>query len=234
MALKIAHISDVHEKWHKLEIPEVDILISTGDYSFRGSKEVVREFHKWLNKQEAGYIISVNGNHELWVEKNFEQAKEIAEKECPGVYFIGDGQTINIEGIKIFGSACSPWFMDWAWNRGRTIIQAAHHRVPFIGDEWDKIEPGTNIIAVHSPPYDVLDELVFADGTPKGEFVGCQLLRNKIEEIKPDLVLFGHIHAQGGKEHHENGISYFNSTICDEMYYPSNPVRIIDYIKEKK
>jgi len=192
---------------------------------------MVKDFHAWLNKQEAGYVISIQGNHEVWVEKNFEEAKEIAEKECPGVYFIGDGQTINLEGIKIFGSACSPWFMDWAWNRGRTIVQAAHYKVPFIGDEWAKIEPDTNIIAVHGPPLYILDQLEFPDGTPKGEHVGCQLLGNKIEDIKPDLVFFGHIHCGYG-EMHKDGISYYNTSICDELYVPSNSIRIIEYEKE--
>jgi hypothetical protein len=36
MKLKIVAISDVHNKYQKLIIPECDILISAGDYSFRG------------------------------------------------------------------------------------------------------------------------------------------------------------------------------------------------------
>lgn len=50
-ALKIVAISDVHGKWKKLKIPECDLLISTGDYSFEGEPHMTKDFHKWLNKQ---------------------------------------------------------------------------------------------------------------------------------------------------------------------------------------
>ncbi len=135
---KIVAISDIHCRWNKIgQLPECDILISAGDYSFRGEKHVVEDFHKWLNKQDAGHIISVQGNHEVWVEKNFEEAKAIAEKACPGVHFIGDHGTVEIEGIKIHGSAITPWFHSWAWN-----VQ----RGPDIAKEWAKIPDDTNII----------------------------------------------------------------------------------------
>ncbi len=69
--MKIVAISDVHCKWNKVVIPECDILISAGDYSFQGEPHVVVDFHKWLNKQPAKHKISVQGNHEKQVEKNF-------------------------------------------------------------------------------------------------------------------------------------------------------------------
>ena len=43
--MKIAIISDTHGKWNKLKIPECDILISCGDYSFRGEPHMIRDFH---------------------------------------------------------------------------------------------------------------------------------------------------------------------------------------------
>lgn len=193
--------------------------------------DIVQEFHRWMNKQEAGYFISVNGNHELKIESNFSKAKEIAEKECPGVHFIGDGQTINIEGIKIFGSAVTPYFYNWAWNYGRTIEEAAWRRIPFIGDEWAKIEPGTNIVITHGMPYGILDTVYYANGDPK-ENVGCMELLKKIKEIKPDIVIGGHLHGNGNKEHHEDGTSFYNVAVCDDMYTPSNGIRIIEYEKE--
>lgn len=231
--MKIAMISDVHGKWNKIQIPECDLLISAGDYSFKGEKHMVEDFHKWLNKQEAGYVISVQGNHELWVEQNFEQAKDIAEKACPGVHFIGDGQAVNIEGFNIYGSAITPWFYNWAWNRTRGDVTGTHYfsgkvksALP-IKQEWDKIPDNTNILVTHGPPKGILDMVTFVDDTPK-ERVGCDDLMNRILQL-PELKLhvFGHIHCGAG-EHYFNGVKYVNASICDEQYMPTNPVRIIE------
>ena len=79
--MRVVAISDVHGKWNKLTIPPCNVLVSTGDYSFRGEKHMVKDFHTWLNKQPADHIISVQGNHEVWVEQNFEEAKLLAEIE---------------------------------------------------------------------------------------------------------------------------------------------------------
>src|ERR1035437_3366696 len=116
--MKLVLISDVHCKYSKLVIPECDVLISCGDYSFLGEPHEVRDFHKWFDKQDARYKISVQGNHEKGVERNFQLSKEIAEKACPGVYFIDEG-LIEIEGKKIWCFAITPFFCNWAWNRHR-------------------------------------------------------------------------------------------------------------------
>lgn len=217
--MKIVAISDVHCRWNKLIIPECDILISCGDYSFKGEKHVVKDFHKWLDKQPVKHIISVQGNHELWVEKNFLEAKQVAQEACPRVHFIEEDEVI-IDGIKIFGSAWTPWFHSWAYNA---------HRGDEIKCHWDKIPNDTNILITHGPPYKILDELVFPNGEGKGHFVGCEVLLKKVQEIKPDLHFFGHIHNWGGREIHQDGTSFYNASICDEQYYPSNSITIIEY-----
>lgn len=219
---KIVAISDVHNRYHNLKIPTCDILISSGDYSSRGTPDEVKNFHYWLNEQDAGHIISVQGNHELWVESNFDQAKLIAKEQCPAVNFIDEG-LIEIEGIKIWCSAITPWFHDWAWNR---------HRGQDIQRHWDLIPLDTNILVTHGPAYGILDTVNYADGTTKNGNLGCYQLKEKIKELKDlDLHFFGHIHSSHG-EKHEDGVSYYNASICDETYYPSNPVTIVDYIKE--
>jgi Icc-related predicted phosphoesterase len=217
--VKLVAISDVHTKWKNLVIPECDILISAGDYSFRGEKRTIKEYHEWLNKQDAGYIVSVQGNHELWVEKNFEEAKAIAEKACPGVHFIGDHGTVDVEGIKIHGSAITPWFHSWAWNV---------HRGPDIAAEWAKIPDDTNILVTHGPVHGILDVVPYANGTPK-ERVGCHDLFDRVMKLeKLKVHICGHIHhSHGFKEF--NGKHFYNVAICDEMYMPINPITIIEY-----
>jgi len=216
--LKIIAISDVHEQWYNIKIPECDILISAGDYSYKGKPEVVMNFHRWLNEQEAGHIISVNGNHELFVEKNFQLCKEIAQKECPGVHFMDEG-LIEIEGFKIYCSAITPWFHDWAWNvlRGDPIKR-----------HWDRIPDDTDVLVTHGPPYGILDTVYHFDGITPRQLVGCEELYKRVWELpKLKCHIFGHIHGSYG--HKEiNGVKFYNASICDEAYSPSNEPWVIE------
>ena len=75
--MKIVCISDVHGKWNKIEIPECDILISAGDYSFTGERHMVRDFHKWMNKQPAKHKISVR----VTTKNKFKRTKDLAKQK---------------------------------------------------------------------------------------------------------------------------------------------------------
>jgi Icc-related predicted phosphoesterase len=213
MKTKICAISDVHCKWNKIVIPEVDILISTGDYSFLGEAHVVRDFHKWMNKQPAKVKISLQGNHEKWVEKNFLEAKQIAEEACPGVHFIDEG-LIEVEGLKIWCSAITPYFCNWAWNRHEEDIK----------EHWDKIPDGMDIIATHGPVWMILDSFPAFDNQ-LGEWiirhVGCQELYARVLEVNPKVHICGHIHESYGTVVH-NGIAFINASICNKDYKAVN------------
>lgn len=216
--MKIVCISDTHGKWKKIKIEPCDILISTGDYSFTGERHLVKNFHEWLNKQPAKHIISVQGNHERLVQQNFNENKELALSVCPRVHFI-DHHLVEIEGLKIFGSAWTPFFCNWAWNaqRGEELERL-----------WSQIPEDIDILATHGPPYGVLDVVYAQDGvTPNGR-VGCYQLEERIKHLKKlKLHCFGHIHCSYGQTEH-NDVKYVNAAICDEMYFPSNKPIIIE------
>lgn len=221
MKLKIVAISDTHNKYSKLVIPECDILISAGDYSFRGTPTEVNQFHEWFNKQPAKYKISVQGNHELGVEKMFSVSQMIAKDKCPGVHFIDEG-LVEIEGIKIWCSAITPEFCGWAWNRFPNEIQK----------HWDMIPDDTDILVTHGPPYGILDQTTYANGEIRPEHLGCPKLMERIKIIKPDLHFFGHIHHGGGRAVNAFSTTFCNAAICDEMYYPTNTITIVEYDKD--
>jgi len=227
--LKIVGISDTHNQHEKVQIPECDILIHAGDYSFKGYDHEIRAFYKWLNKQPAKHKISISGNHELGFESDPKRGTEIALQECPDVKLLNH-ESITVEGIKIFGSPWTPYFCNWAYNAGRTIEEAAYYQKPFIGDLWKDIPEDVDIVVSHGPVYGILDELCKIDGTPKGQFVGCVELLKVIQKVKPKVHIAGHIHAAYGQVHKE-GVSYYNVCICNESYYPSNPITEIDYVK---
>lgn len=216
--MKIVAASDTHTKHTGLCVPECDILIHAGDATFQGTVNELLNFSRWMGFQKAKYKIFIPGNHEMGLEKNWDFGCELLRNECKDLIILNDSG-VTIDCVKIWGSPITPWFHDWAWNR----------RAQHIGRHWDMIPKDTNILVTHGPPYEILDELMNIDGTPKGEFVGCWQLRDKIKEIKPDIHIFGHIHSHGGKQVHKDGTSYYNASICDEMYMPTNPLTEIDY-----
>lgn len=212
--MKIVAISDAHGKWNKVVIPECDLLISAGDYSFNGEDHMVRDFHKWMNKQPAKHKISVQGNHEKRVESNFILSKQMAEEACPGVHFIDEGP-IDIENIKIWCSAITPFFFNWAWNR---------HPGQEIQKHWDRIPNNIDILVTHGPVYGLLDGVPYFDQT-SGEMsirhCGCKQLFNKTMMIAPKVHVCGHIHEGYGETVFGN-TKFINASICDAEYRPVN------------
>ena len=73
---------------------------------------------------------------------------------------------------------------------------------------------------------------VRVDGTFSGNHVGCSDLLKKVQEVKPDIHVCGHIHVHGHSQLHRDGTSFYNVSICDEQYFPSNPITVIEYEKE--
>lgn len=214
----ITAISDTHARWQNLQIPECDILISCGDYSYKGERELIKSFHEWLNKQPAKHVISLQGNHELYVEKNWYESKNIAETACPRVHFV-DHHLLEIEGLKIFCSSFTPTFNNWAWNldRGEDIKTI-----------WDGIPEDIDVLATHGPPAGILDVVYRADGITPKESVGCHDLMDKVLKCKNlKYHFFGHIHGSHGYREFM-GKKFFNCSICDEIYMPSHPITVLE------
>lgn len=216
--MRIVAISDTHNRHKQIEIPPCDILISAGDWSFQGMHSETESFAKWLNKQEAGYIVVVPGNHERTFEKMLPESRKWITDNCPAAHLLID-ESVVIEGFKIHGSPVQPWFHNWAWNR---------ERGPDIKKHWDMIPDDTNVLITHGPPAGILDIVYQVDGVTPRERVGCHDLYEKVMSLK-DLKhhIFGHIHCSYGHQEH-NGKHFWNAAICDEMYAPSNPIHIID------
>jgi Icc-related predicted phosphoesterase len=216
---KIVCISDTHCKFQFLTIPECDILISAGDYSFKGTINEVANFHRWLEQQPAKHIVSVQGNHEVGVQNNFGLSKAVAEHGCPRVNFVDEG-LVEVEGLKIYCSAITPFFHNWAWNR---------HPGEDIQKHWDRIPSEIDVLVTHGPCYGILDSVRDHDYL-KGEYLrhcGCPQLLEKVKEIKPKYHIFGHIHDSYGQRM-EHGVNFVNASICDESYEPTNKPIIIE------
>lgn len=233
---KIIILSDTHNRHNKLTIPECDFLFHCGDWTSMGHKHEVEDFAKWLDKQPAKHVVLIPGNHELQFEKDFPNSRKWITDHCPKAHLLVD-ESVTLEGIKIHGSPVQPFFCDWAWNRASGkkgySINFKDYYPPDIKPHWDMIPNDTNILLTHGPPFGILDKTTYANGDPKPDNLGCELLMNRIKELKDlDLHFFGHIHSPGGTQVHMDGVSFYNAAICDECYYPGNPITEVEYTLE--
>ena len=91
--------------------------------------------------------------------------------------------TQETRSLKIWGSPISPSFGEgWAFNRKRDKLY----------NLWQTIPEDTDIVITHGPPKGVLD--LAYNGAGELEFCGCNALKNRILEIQPLILMYGHIH----------------------------------------
>ena len=215
--MKVGAISDTHTRHDDIDIPEgLDMIIHAGDFSRRGSEEEAKDFLKWYASLDIEHKILVPGNHDVWVERS---GSRWVSQFCKnnGIILLID-EAVEIEGIKFWGSPITPRFgHGWAWNRDKSEEKARERKfrevrgAEFIGKTWDKIPENTDVIITHGPPHEILDQRSF------GIHIGCPLLKEQIELIKPKLFICGHVHEARGLFKTDDTL-YANVSTCDREY----------------
>lgn len=226
MKLKILHISDTHQNFPK-DLPEADVLVHTGDYSFlhkyatEGPQlKELKEFNEYLGSisHKYGIILFTPGNHDFIFQNNLELAKETLTN---ATLLLDSG--IEIDGIKFYGTPSQPIFFDWAFNHIDEVRE----------EKYEAIPEDTDVLLTHCPPHEILD-MVSGKSYSKGQNVGCSMLRYQVDtRIKPKLHCFGHIHEQPfGIQEEENTI-FSNACIMDDSYRPNGTYNLIEVENEK-
>jgi Icc-related predicted phosphoesterase len=204
--MKIVCISDTHGFHDQVKIPNGDMLLIAGDIT-KGTIPSTKKFNEWLGTLPHQYKVMIAGNHDWIFQKNKEKIPELITN---AIYL--EETDIEIEGLKIWGSPWTPWFLNWAFN------------IPpgYESDYWKNIPSNTDILITHGPPRGILDYV------PKDhEHAGCKELLKKVFEIKPKIHVFGHLHSNHGIKE-ENETKFINATICNEDYKPINEPIIIE------
>jgi hypothetical protein len=88
-------------------------------------------------------------------------------------------------------------------------------------EKFDAIPSDTDVLITHSPPHGILDK--FMDRQ-----LGCDVLLDRVKQVKPKIHLFGHIHGANGHIE-KDGINFFNCSNLSEGYQISFPCRVIEY-----
>jgi Icc-related predicted phosphoesterase len=209
--MKIVCISDTHNCNERINVPEGDILIHSGDATTVGNAKQIVEFNDWFANLPHKHKIFVAGNHDWLFETDNRFARTLLDDS---ITYLQDS-SIEIEGLKIYGSPWQPRFFDWAFNLNRGAELA---------EKWKLIPEDTDILITHGPPHGILDEVERQYWT---ENTGCEELRKRVEIIKPKLHVFGHIHCGYG-EKEEFGVKFVNASNCDEEYQPTQMPIIVE------
>jgi len=216
----ITFISDTHTKHNQVtpDLPGGDLLIHAGDFMNSGYYwEEVYPFLKWYDELN-------NYDHKVFIAGNHDRLFDDRPREVQGLLtgyktidYLQD-QCITVgddeQMVKIYGSPWQPEFYDWAFNLPR---QGEDLR-----EKWFWIPKDTDILVTHGPAFGHCDE------APYGGHVGCELLRERIDEFPPKIHVFGHIHAGYGYKFH-NGTHFFNAAVLGERYNYDNKPMTVDW-----
>ena len=214
--LQIVALSDSHNATKRVEIPDGDILIHAGDFSFQGKSLEIQDFIEWLKDQPHKHKLWIAGNHE-WGIEDYPSNANVIDNE-PNSTYIHD-KVIEIEGLKFLGCNFTPEFNNWAFNL--TERQSKIY--------WENA-PEADVVVCHGPPYGILDSV-----TPEYKHhrpLGCIHFKNYLERVKPKVAIFGHIHGGFGHEtikwNDDSETECFNVSVMNEQYQLTNPVTIIE------
>lgn len=221
--IRFVCLSDTHNKAGSLKIPPGDVILHSGDFSGMGEPKEIETFERFLSSLPHRHKIVIAGNHDITFDLdnqaslkiNFSNLKnfDFANTKCilKSCIYLEDSSCM-IGNYKIYGSPWTPTFYDWGFNleRGEPIAT-----------KWRMIPRDTEILLTHGPPYRILDRC--SDGFN----AGCQDLLEKINEIKPLVHLFGHIHEAYGISHNEHTV-FINASNCTLRYKPDNLPIVFD------
>ncbi|MBX9865729.1 MAG: metallophosphatase domain-containing protein [Burkholderiales bacterium] len=199
--MKIVCLSDTHSQHYYFteKLPRSgDIIIHAGDLTRVGSVAGIQDFIDWFTELPYKYKIFIAGNHD------FALQKEKSQIHFPENIIYLEHNRVVIEGIKIWGSPAIDCF-GWAFDKTDVERDDIYYTIPRDCD----------IIVSHVPPYGIMDKRSMIN-----QHVGCKILKRRIEEIKPKLVIFGHVHEAAGI-FVDNDTTYIN-TACNINLFDYN------------
>jgi Icc-related predicted phosphoesterase len=223
MKKRITFISDSHTKHDKLNgfLPGGDILIHAGDLTSRGYITEIENFMKWYDKiNNYDTKVFIAGNHDFGFQEDNEKVKGLVTGYKTIDYLQDELMMVGeeYEGmVNIWGSPWQPEFYNWAFNlpRGEKIKE-----------KWDMIPINTDILITHGPPMGKLDYVPYNNIN-----VGCEELMKRVEEIKPKIHVFGHIHEGYGYVFDGN-THFINAAVLNGRYEFRNKPITVDWDPE--
>jgi len=177
--LRILAFSDVHRDARQAQrlaemASDADVVVAAGDFASR---------HRGLG--EVIDMLVVVETPTVLVPGNSETEDELREA-CAGwdAAHVLHGHGVEIGGVRFFGLGGGVPPTPWPWSFDLTEDEAAAKLEP---------SPHGGVLVVHSPPKGYLDRGF-------GRHLGSEAIRASIEEKRPRLAVFGHIHNAAGEQ----------------------------------
>ena len=213
---RVMVISDTHEhSFDGTTMPQVDVLIHTGDLTNFGELDSLRESVKMMGTIEAELKLVIAGNHDISLDKTH-RVENMSEEEYSkhheaaleimtgplaketGITYLEEGtHTFNLNnGAKftVYASPYTPGSGGWAFpyqpfaDRFNDANQAAPNRASIA---TNPIPSGVDIVMTHGPPHSILDQV-------DNKNLGCPNLLRAASRVRPLMHCFGHIHEGHG------------------------------------
>jgi len=219
-------IADLHGYYPTLE--GGDLLLVAGDLTARDSENEYLLFGEWILKQNYRCKIITCGNHDSLIEKKHKYSHVCDDLRLPqmfinpfmlsGAEYLCDSGT-EFNGLKIWGS---PWTLTFEGINPKCKAFTVETEQE-LADKWASIPDDIDILITHSPPFDILDELI-----EEGKHAGSTALGHVLMRVRPKLHVFGHIHEAYGQTEYFSGCISVNASHVNEDYQPVNPpIRVI-------
>lgn len=205
--MRIIAIADTHLFTSDLTLPAGDMLIHAGDHARHGDLAELAEAAKWLGSLPFATKVAIAGNHDWGFVNTPKAARELFERA--GVCYLEDSGA-TIAGLRFWGSPWQPAYNDWAFNLPRG---------PSIAAKWDLIPRELDVLITHGPPRGIGDQSGFGERR-----AGCEELLARVQEVRPRLHCFGHIH-EGGGQWQIDGTTFVNCTTWE----CERPATVIDW-----
>ena len=200
--IDILHLSDTHGQHKNLKsLPEADVIVHSGDFTFAGSEEEAYDFMNWFCNLPYKHKIFIAGNHDMCM-----YGADHIDGLSRNVHYLYNNSVV-IDGIKFYGI---PMFMEDCMDGNLDV---------FINN----IPDDTDVLITHMPPKGTCDLANYGKGP---EHRGNATLAELLKKLHPTCHLFGHEHDAYGKTIKENVI-YSNACVVDSRYNLINNPTII-------
>jgi Icc-related predicted phosphoesterase len=214
ISTRVMVISDTHE--HSLDgtnMPQVDVLLHTGDLTNFGELNALRDCVKMLGTIDAELKLVIAGNHDISLDptsrvenmsdeeyaKYHEAALEIMtgpSAKAAGITYLQEGTyTFTLSNgatFKVYASPYTAGSGGWAFpyetfqDRFNDAEQTNQTSIA-----TNSIPSGVDIVMTHGPPHSILDQV-------DGQNLGCPNLLRAVSRTRPLMHCFGHIHEGHG------------------------------------